>query len=275
MFKLIYKKSGESSFKTIYNFAREHNIKKIGHTGTLDPIARGLLLIATDNDTKLIPYISNKNKTYIAEAIFNIETNTYDSEGEIVNVYEKIITLQMIKDIVPSFTGKIKQMPPIFSAKKINGKRAYELARENKPVTLKAVDVEIYYIKIISFMNDKLIFEVSVSNGTYIRSLIHDLGKSLDSGAHMTDLERTIIHGISKENIDDEIDLNLLINLPFLEISKETLKNLFNGLKTMIEERDDEYALLFKKDIVGIIKINGFEVIERKLFGNKIGGLNV
>ncbi|MDK2819731.1 MAG: tRNA pseudouridine(55) synthase TruB [Mycoplasmataceae bacterium] len=273
MFKLIYKKSGESSFKSISNFARENNIKKIGHTGTLDPMARGLLLVATDNDTKLIPYITNTNKTYIAEAIFNIETNTYDSEGEIINTYEKIITLEMIEDIIPSFTGKIKQIPPIFSAKKINGKRAYDLARENKEVTLKSVDVEIYYINIISFSNNKLVFEVSVSSGTYIRSLIHDFGKVLHSGAHMSSLERTMIHGISKENINDQVDLKQLINLPFLEVPNATLKNLFNGLKTIIEKEDNQYALFFENDIIGIIKISCFEVVERKLFGNKIEGL--
>lgn len=275
MFKLIHKEKGISSFKAISNFARENNIKKIGHTGTLDPIATGLLLVATDDDTKLIEYITNKNKTYIAEATFNIETDSYDSEGKIINQYDGIITLEMIKKIVPQFLGKISQMPPKFSAKKINGKRAYELARENKEVILKASEIEIYNFNIISFKDNKLKFEVSVSNGTYIRSLIHDIGKALGSGAFMSELERTRVHGLDKN--DTNINFESLIDLPFIELNEEALKQLINGQAATINKEDNKYGIIskLKNDIIGIIEIKNNCVINRKMFGNKLGINNV
>ncbi len=275
MFKLIYKEKGISSFKAISNFAKENNIKKIGHTGTLDPIATGLLLVATDDDTKLIEYITNKNKTYIAEATFNIETDSYDGEGKIVNQYNRNITLEMIQKVIPSFIGKIEQMPPIFSAKKVNGKRAYELARDNKEVILKLVKVEIYNLNIISFKNNKLKFEVSVSNGTYIRSLIHDLGKAVGTGAYMSELERTVVHGLDKTFTN--IGYEMLIDLPFIKIGNLLLSQLLNGQITFIEKEDNKYGLVSetKSDIIGIIEIKDKQVINRKMFGNRIGKDNV
>ena len=275
MFKLIYKEKGISSFKAISNFSRESGIKKIGHTGTLDPLATGLLLVATDDDTKLIEYITNKNKTYIAEATFNIETDSYDAEGKIVATYDKEINLEMIEKIIPKFLGKISQVPPIFSAKKVNGKRAYDLARNNKEVILKPSQVEIHKLEIISFADNKLIFEVDVSNGTYIRSLIHDMGKALDSGAFMSELERTKVHGLDKSNVD--IDFKLLIDLPFIEVDENTITQLLNGKPTIIKEVNNKYGIISKSknDIIGIIEIINNEVVKRKIFGNKLGKNNV
>ncbi|MGL5617622.1 MAG: tRNA pseudouridine(55) synthase TruB [Metamycoplasmataceae bacterium] len=270
MFKLIYKEKGISSFKAISQFAIENNIKKIGHTGTLDPMAKGLLLVATDDDTRLIEYITNKNKTYIAEATFNIETDSYDSEGKVLKIYDKKITLEMIENVIPNFIGEIEQIPPIFSAKKINGKKAYELARKDQEVVLKPVKVKVHEWNNISFVDNKLIFEISVSSGTYIRSIIHDMGKALHTGAIMSELERTKIHGLSKENIN--IYFHTLIDLPFIEIDEVTLINLLQGKKISINKPDNKYGILSldKNDIIGIIKIKNNKVLERKLFGNKL-----
>ncbi|MGL6125353.1 MAG: tRNA pseudouridine(55) synthase TruB [Metamycoplasmataceae bacterium] len=270
MFKLIYKEKGISSFKAISLFAKENNIKKIGHTGTLDPIATGLLLVATDDDTKLIEYITNKDKTYIAEATFNIETDSYDSEGKIINTYDKKITLEMIKSVIPRFLGKIEQVPPIFSAKKINGERAYKLARDNKNVILKPISVYVHEFNIISLKDNKLTFEITVSNGTYIRSIIHDLGKLLETGAFMSKLERTKIHGLDKTDVD--IDFKKIIDLPFIEIDKNILRSLLEGKRVVINKKDNKYGILSidKSDIIGIIEIKDGEVLKRKLFGNKI-----
>lgn len=275
MFKLIYKEKGISSFKAISKFARENNIKKIGHTGTLDPIARGLLLVATDDDTKLIEYITNKNKTYIAEATFNIETDSYDGEGKIINTYNHEVTRDMIEKAIPQFLGEINQIPPIFSAKKIKGKKAYELARNNKEVVLSSSKVNVHYFNIISFIDNKLTFEVSVSNGTYIRSLIHDLGKAVGSGAFMSELERIEIHGLNKNDVN--IDFKSLIDLPFIEIDQNTLTKLLHGQQVLINEKDDKYGILskYKSDIIGIIEIKNKEVLKRKIFGNKLGINNV
>ncbi len=176
---------------------------------------------------------------------------------------------------ISKFLGKISQVPPIFSAKKVNGKRAYDLARNNKEVILKPSQVEIHKLEIISFADNKLIFEVDVSNGTYIRSLIHDMGKALDSGAFMSELERTKVHGLDKSNVD--IDFRLLIDLPFIEVDENTITQLLNGKPTIIKEVNNKYGIISKSknDIIGIIEIINNEVVKRKIFGNKLGKNNV
>ncbi|MBR2055832.1 MAG: tRNA pseudouridine(55) synthase TruB, partial [Mycoplasmataceae bacterium] len=146
MFKLIYKDLGISSNKAINIFKKENNINKIGHTGTLDVLAQGLLLLATDDDTKLIPYISNKEKEYKVIAKLGFISKTYDSEGPISFCSKKIPSEKEVFQVVNSFIGKIKQKPPIYSSKKINGKKAYELARKNKEVKLKEISIEIFDI---------------------------------------------------------------------------------------------------------------------------------
>lgn len=268
MFKIIYKNINESSFRAISNFQYKNNIKKIGHTGTLDVLAQGLLLVATDEYTKLIPYIWNKDKEYKVICKIGEVSRTYDAEGPIEFSSDYIPSENEIKGVLSSFIGKQKQIPPIYSAKKINGKKSYELARKNQEVNLKEIEIEIYNIEKIKYFYPFLEFTTCVSNGTYIRSLVHDLGQKLGTGSYMTFLERTMVNGLRKE---EEINVNKLLNMNSIHIkNKGILKKIFEGKKVEIDFNNGSYLLEYKNNIIGIVIIQNKEIFKSKLFGKVI-----
>ncbi len=167
---------------------------KVGHAGTLDPLATGLLIICTGSATKKIQEIQEMSKTYEAEITLGASTPSFDLETGINNTYPtNHINLDLIQEKLNLFKGKIKQVPPLYSAKKFNGIRAYELARNGIDKELKAVEVEIYSIEILSFHLPVLSVRLSCSKGTYVRSLARDLGMALNSGGHLTNLRRIAI----------------------------------------------------------------------------------
>lgn len=268
MFKILYKKPNISSFKTIKEFQKENNIKKIGHTGTLDPLAQGLLLIATDDDTKLIPYIKNKDKQYKVEMKLGFISETYDAEGPIQFISHYQPSNEEVINILNSFVGNIQQIPPIFSAKKINGVRSYDLARKNKSIALQPIQIQIYNIKNVEYKYPIIKFITKVSNGTYIRTLVNDIGKKLNTGAYMTFLERTQIHNLS---INDSISAAQLTELPIIQITNlDIIKKLFHGLNHDFNLNNNSYLLEYKSKIIGIIDIQNNNIKSRKLFGNTI-----
>ena len=167
---------------------------KVGHTGTLDPIATGLLILLTGKMTKQADTFLKKDKVYIAEATLGGTSTTYDAEGEItkLNVKDQP-NIKDVERVCQSFVGKIEQTPPIFSAIKVEGKRAYALARSGQEVKLNPRQVEIYNLEILDYAWPKLKFRVHVSSGTYIRSLINDIGANLGCGAYMSELRRVSI----------------------------------------------------------------------------------
>lgn len=167
---------------------------KVGHTGTLDPIATGLLILLTGKMTKQADTFLKKDKVYIAEATLGGTSTTYDGEGEITKLNVKDHPeISDVERVCQSFIGKIKQTPPIFSAIKVEGKRAYALARSGQEVKLNPRQVEIYNLEILDYAWPKLKFRVHVSSGTYIRSLINDIGANLGCGAYMSELRRVSI----------------------------------------------------------------------------------
>lgn len=174
---------------------------KVGHAGTLDPLATGVLIVCTGRATRLIETLQNGSKEYIAEITLGSTTPSYDLETEIDATYPwEHITRELIEDTLPKFVGNVMQVPPVFSAVKINGKRAYNLARKGKEVELKAKPLEIKEIEILGFEGNKLTIRVVCSKGTYIRALARDIGEALDSGAHLTALRRT---RVGEMKIDD------------------------------------------------------------------------
>ena len=185
---------------TLQRFFGQKNIK-VGHAGTLDPLATGVLLICAGKATKIAEELQSQPKEYIAEITFGATTPSFDLEKEIDAVYPyEHITRDGIDDILSSFIGEIEQVPPIFSAKLINGKRAYEYAREGEKRELKPSKISIYGLEIISFANPVLNIVISCSKGTYIRSLARDLGVALNSGGHLTGLIRSSSGGYRIEN---------------------------------------------------------------------------
>lgn len=207
---LVDKKKGITSYDVIREIKREYpKGTKIGHTGTLDPFATGLLIIMVGRKaTKLMDRFHKLKKRYVVDAQFGFETDTQDVTGRVITKTENDIepSLEEIKcKIEKNFLGNIKQVPPKFSAKKVRGKKAYELAREGKDFELKPKEIEIFKFKILDYQYPNVKFEILCSTGTYIRTLVHDLARVLKTHATATDLRRTQIGDFSVEDVDGNI----------------------------------------------------------------------
>lgn len=271
MFYLLNKRKGISSFKAINEFAKENNIKKVGHTGTLDPLATGLLLIATDDDTKLIEYIDKGFKSYVVTLELGKTSDTYDSEGQVIET-NKTWDETKVEEVIKSFVKTYDQMPPQFSAKKVNGKKAYELAREGKEVKLNPKTVTVNEIKNIEINKNIISFELEVSRGTYIRSIVQEIGQELGCGAIMTELDRNKVCGFSHDYDNKEINDSDLITMNSIEGFDVT--KLMNGIKQEFKKEDGEYALLLKNKIIGIAEVKNNILISKKILGNKVRRIN-
>jgi tRNA pseudouridine55 synthase len=188
---IVDKPVGPTSHHIVSMVRRGTGIRKVGHAGTLDPRASGVLVLCLGAATRLSEFLSTSTKRYQATIRFGTSTRTYDSEGDILTQTGKIPTLKEIKEILPEFSGEIDQVPPPFSAIKVKGKKAYELARAGKELELAARKVTISDLKVHGFKSPDLSLEIECSAGTYIRSLAHDLGERLSSGAHLAALRRT------------------------------------------------------------------------------------
>ncbi|MCZ2083929.1 MULTISPECIES: tRNA pseudouridine(55) synthase TruB [unclassified Kaistella] len=190
--------------KLKYKLKKEFNLPKkfkIGHAGTLDPRATGLLIVCTGKFTKIIPEIQDAPKEYFTEIKIGVQTESYDTEKpEILQQDISNITEEQIKETLEKFLGEIDQKPPIFSAIKIEGNRAYDLARAGKEVEMKTRKTTINYITDIEIELPFVRFTVGCSKGTYIRSLAHDIGQDLGVGAYLTNLRRTKIGDYKIEN---------------------------------------------------------------------------
>lgn len=197
-------------------------IRQIGHTGTLDPFATGLLILLIDSATKQADSFHKFAKTYQALVKLGVETDTYDRTGKIVaeNTQLSPLPIELIKEGLEKFKGEIQQVPPAFSAKKIKGKKAYDFARKSLEIELKPNTITIHEIIIDDYSFPFLKLTITCSTGTYIRSLAHDLGKELEVGATLWELERTKIGPYDVKNSTDPKSLNkeswqnLLLSLP-------------------------------------------------------------
>lgn len=274
-----------TSHDVISILRKKLGIKRIGHSGTLDPFATGVLVVGINEATRLFEYAPS-DKTYVAEVVFGIETNTDDVTGQVIKKENVKLNIEQIKKELEKFRGKIKQKPPIFSAININGKRAYDLARENKISLddMKEREAEIYSLKILDF-GEKLKLEISCSSGTYIRSIARDLGKELGTCAVLSSLERTKIgnnfsieNSQSLESIEKNVLKDILIKpeevlqLPKIVLSEDESINIFHGrsvkLSTDISEFENEVILLNKKN--ELVAIGSLEdknkIIPKKVF---------
>ncbi len=245
----------------------KHKIKplKVGHLGTLDPMATGVLLVTVGKATKLFDLMQEKKKTYVATFEFGYETDTLDSTGKILNKTNKIPTLANIESALPNFIGEISQVPPKYSAKSINGQRAYSLARQNIEFELKPKLVKIFNIKILSYELNTLVLEIECGSGTYIRSIGRDIASKLNSLATMTELVRIkvgefdITQCFNLENFDEVenkiIPISNILTYNKLELNKEKKSKLLNGQTLIIELKDGIYTLEDNNDVVALVKI--------------------
>lgn len=187
----VYKEAGFTSFDVVAKLRGIVKQKKIGHTGTLDPDAVGVLPVCLGSATKLCDMLTDKKKEYIAEFVLGKETDTQDISGNVLAEYEVNCSEGEVRDVIASFVGQYEQLPPMYSAIKVDGKRLYELARQGKEVERKTRPVTMYEIEILRMELPNVSIRVLCSKGTYIRTLCHDIGKRLHCGAVMTSLKRT------------------------------------------------------------------------------------
>lgn len=203
----IFKPYTWTSFQIVnkirYHLTRMHKVKrfKVGHAGTLDPLATGVLLLCTGKATKRIEELQSHTKEYVAEIMLGATTPSFDLEHPIDATYPyEHITEEKTREVLQQFVGNIAQRPPLFSACKVDGKRAYDLARGGSDMQLAPKQIRIDAIELLEFNLPKIKIRVTCGKGTYIRSLARDIGEALDSGAHLTALERTRIGEYKIEN---------------------------------------------------------------------------
>ena len=197
----VYKPKGKTSHDVVAILRRVTKIKQIGHTGTLDPFAEGVLPICIGKATRLIEYL-NDDKAYIGTVQLGKSTTTYDLEGETVDVSDKTPDIEEIENELNNFRGDIEQLPPIYSAIKVNGKKLYEYARKGEEVEINPRSVNISDLKILNYDQENRILELYIkcSKGTYIRSIAHDLGKNLGCFGHLIKLVRVKAGDFEVEN---------------------------------------------------------------------------
>lgn len=254
----VYKPQGMSSAAVVGKIKKCFNLSKVGHMGTLDPLACGILPIAIGKATRMFDYFQNKIKTYVVNAEFGYETASLDLGTEIINKTNNIPTLLDVKQECLSLIGKIKQKPPIYSAKNINGEKAYNLARKGVEFDIKDVEVEIFEFNCIKQIQSSIYqFEIKCSSGTYVRSLIRDLARKLNSYATVTYLERTQTEFFDKatsvelsELLKSKID-NYLISVEkvfnsfsIIQVSESDFIKLKNGLKIKVNNVKDKCVFI-------------------------------
>src|SRR5438067_12403528 len=213
---LLDKKSGITSHDAVEKFRRRSKIKKVGHTGTLDPLATGLLVLCVGKATRLQAYLMGMEKTYEGVIQFGWATDSYDAAGEPAGETNEVNVEHLdFASLVAPFIGAIEQMPPQFSAKKVGGVRAYELARKGEVAALTPKAITVYEFEIVSVTGSTVRFRVRSSAGTYVRSLAHDLGVAAGVPAHLKELRRTAIGNF---HVSDSLPPEMLENAPIEQI---------------------------------------------------------
>jgi len=259
----VYKPKGLTSHDVVGIIRKILKIKQVGHAGTLDPFAQGVLPICLGKATRLIDYFDD-DKEYIATVKFGSATDTYDLEGKITQTSDKKISEQDIKSALVNFTGEISQLPPIYSAIKVNGKKLYEYAREGKTVNIEPRKVTVHKIELISFESETQIAKLFVkcSKGTYIRSIVNDLGVNLECFGHLTELIRT---QAGKFRVEDTVQLPIKIN--------ESSQNEYSKKYTLLDNAESVIINAVKSPIetvsLPVIEVNANEY-ERISHGNSI-----
>ena len=236
---VVNKPKGITSFDVIRKLKKILKTKKIGHTGTLDPLATGVMLVCVGRATKLASDLEAKDTIYIADFDIGYATDTYDIEGKKIAENTIEISKKNLEQSIKKFIGNIKQIPPMYSAIKIDGNKLYHLARKGIEVERPERNVTIEYINLLDFKDNKVKIETKVSKGCYIRSLVYDIGEDLGTYATMTALQRKQVGDYSLEN-----------SYSLEQIEKMVLNNDFKFLKTIEEIFSyDKYSLQTEKEL--------------------------
>ncbi|GAA0612188.1 tRNA pseudouridine(55) synthase TruB [Virgibacillus siamensis] len=273
----LWKPKGMTSHDCVVKVRKLFQTKKVGHTGTLDPEVEGVLPICIGQATKIVPFLTDTTKTYTAEILLGASTDTEDAQGSIIEERAVGISLskQILENVLQLFRGKITQIPPMYSAVKVNGKKLYEYARANEYVERPQRDVIIHSLELVDFDDDQHTFTIEIvcSKGTYIRTLCVDIGRKLGFPAHMYSLVRTETGTIAK---DETISFNeleqaaerqrLLLpisrgleHLDVLETDENMKLKVRNGQKLAMPEKQlqtDPFTVMFQDDVLAIYQIH-------------------
>ncbi len=259
---LLDKPNNMTSFSAVNRVRRLLSVKKAGHTGTLDPMATGVLPIALSSCTRFIDFLPVHDKAYVAEARLGVTTDTLDSTGTVLSENEVSVTQEALEKVIKNYIGIIKQIPPMYSAISKDGKRLYELARQGIEIEREAREINIYSLSLTFFENDRFGISVECSAGTYIRSLIDDIGRELGCGAVMTALRRTAANGFSIENC-----------VTLEELEKAVSENRQNEYITPVEKCFDIYPDITVTEGQAKRFSNGGELSRDRLRENPTDGI--
>ncbi|MBQ7602669.1 MAG: tRNA pseudouridine(55) synthase TruB [Clostridia bacterium] len=261
----INKPSGVSSAQVVAKIKHMcPKATKVGHMGTLDPMASGVLPIAVGRATRLFDLMQNKQKEYIATFKFGYSTNTLDATGEIVEKTNVLPSAKEIEAVLPSFVGEIEQIPPSFSAKNVEGTRAYKLARNGKQVVLKSCKVKIFDIQLLKELKkDEFVFKIVCGSGTYIRSLCRDIASKLGTLATMTALIRTKTGnfdiGAAKNfaciTAKDIVPIDEVFDYPKITLMGDELTTLLQGKKVCFSQQNGMFFGIYDNKIQLVLKI--------------------
>jgi tRNA pseudouridine55 synthase len=249
---ILDKGVGMTSTHAVAAVKRGLSAKKAGHAGTLDPLASGVLPIALGEATKTVPFVMDGRKSYVFTVAWGVETNTDDAEGEVAARTEMVPTASEVERLLPRFTGPIEQVPPRFSAIKIQGERAYDLARDGEVVELAARRVEIDRLALVAHEGNRSVLEADCGKGTYVRAIARDLGHALGCLGHVAALRRTrvgpfaIDEAVSVDELSDTDVLRpveaALSELPSVPVSRDAATRLMRGQPTILRGRDAPLA---------------------------------
>lgn len=274
---LINKEDNWTSFDICAKIRRMFNTKKVGHSGTLDPFAEGLMIVCLGQATKIIPFLEHYNKTYLATIKLGEETDTLDNTGNIIDKKDVLnYSLEEIKNVLNSFLGKSQQIPPMYSALKHDGVPLYSLAREGIEIERKPRNIEIFSIELIEYNKPFLTFKCKVSKGTYIRTLAKDIAIKLSTVGHLVKLIRTNIDKfdlnmakkVNELTINDSISIVEMLTLPTLIVDNEIEKKIRNGNKLSLQGKNILLLVNEKKEALAIYekKEDGYYYSKRGLF---------
>ena len=258
----VYKERGFTSHDVVAKLRGIVKQKKIGHTGTLDPDATGVLPVCLGNATKLCDMLTDKSKEYVTTMRLGFCTDTQDISGEVLETKEVSVTEENVKEAVLSFAGKYEQIPPMYSALKVNGKKLYELAREGIEIERKARSIEIFAIEILDISLPDITMRVHCSKGTYIRTLCHDIGLKLGCYGTMVTLERIKVASFLLENAYKLSEIEK-------KVKEEKLEDILTRTEDMFEFTSVRVAPPFEKLLFNGNPIYLNQIVEKIRIGNK------
>ncbi len=263
----INKPSGITSFDVCFRLRKVLGTKKIGHTGTLDPLADGVMIVLFDKATKANQFLVTDNKEYIARVRLGIETDTLDIDGNVIN--ETAYNLPDKDDLInvlDSFLGQSRQEVPLTSAISVNGKRLYQYQREGKEVELPIRDINVYEIKLLEIHEDGFSFKAKVSSGTYIRALVRDILKKLKLTGTLCSLTRTAVDSVTLDQCDalEDIekgnytlhDLYELLSVKYPLVDYENIDDIRNGRSIKIDNDSDRVLIVHDKEVLAVYDKN-------------------